>query len=783
MVIRIYWPKNVLETERSMGGRSAIIVGWNNNNTDLVVVATLPYLDPEFVEQLLQQDKTLSSALSGKRHNTSSTSLLSPTPSSSSLHLHHHLHHGRNNSRSSSYGLGLPQLCVLGTLNAGEQEQDPHFPISGHFNHSRVYLRVTLAKEVSSYPLHNIYSPEPNVYNGGAKYGELSFETSSSSSSYANTLKSKHRKRHSRHNNHHHHREPSSSFLAGHSNGQESFQVLLFRPPTARRMQYFSARPIGLALEEKSTLELVDEEYEKGLLEEQHIEQVHVAGTRSHSVRNRRDALDHAEVANACLTQMNCSGELGHALQKNCERLFPQLAERQHQFLMQQRRTRRSMSQSMVRSAQKVNKGLFNFLSMILSSIIPLFNQVCIWFLVLGRVLAEGALRVVEWRPLPLFCLKDVSALAQQFDLRLQQYCFWPLQYIRVRKRLASDSWPLNLPAGNVEYIRFYNSIWLVANDIILGIAICGLIQDNDSTILKHLNVAIDKYLIEQPRASILWLMGWPGGLKLNTELAHFLGELFLWVIEFWSHLLAYFRQYLPSILRLLAYSGFLGVTFTTSILCDLISFCTIHCYASYLASARLFRYQLLSLHSLSLLFRGQKRNVLRNRIDSCNYELDQLLVGTLLFMFQLFLLPTVGVFYLFFAFWRLSIVVVCAALESILACLNHFPLFALLLRAKDSHRLPGGLKVSFIGSSNDGSHIYVDIQSVPLAYGNIFKSYRTLGHRLRLHYLSFGVITRIMTGQFVPIQRSKLYGLLYSMLPARRASISTVFEELKSWL
>jgi len=30
-------------------------------------------------------------------------------------------------------------------------------------------------------------------------------------------------------------------------------------------------------------------------------------------------------------------------------------------------------------------------------------------------------------------------------------------------------------------------------------------------------------------------LMGWPAGLKLNTELAAFLGDLFLWVINHWS--------------------------------------------------------------------------------------------------------------------------------------------------------------------------------------------------------------------------------------------------------
>lgn len=751
MVVRVYWPINVLETEKSMGQRPAIIVGWNNNNTDLVVVATLPYLEPSFVEQLLENDRLLSSALNGKGGSSSGT--MSNSSSSASL----------NPRTTLKAKHGLPPLSVLGTLNATD-ELAPQFPAFS----SRVYLRATLAHD-SKYPVHEFYSFADNV--------GVSFE-----SSYISALRTKHRRKQSKHA---HTKSRSSSSIQdfADTSSDKAFQVLLFRPPTAKKMQYFSLHPIGLALEEKSSLELVDEEYEKNLLIEKDIENVLTANAGLQSVKDRSHCANQGNTLNDCVTQMNCSGELGHVLKSNCDRLFPQLAEQQRQYLVQQRRNRRSMSQSMIQSAQTVNKGLFYVISMLWQSFIPICRKCCMWLIILGRVAAELILRIVDWRPLPFLSFKDMSATAQQIDLRLQQYCFWPLQYNRIRNRLASDSWPLNIPAGNIEYIRFYNSIWLVANDVILGIAMCGLILDNEQAILAHLDIVLNKLLTEQPRMSILWLMGWPGGLKLNTELAMFLGELFLWVIEFWSQLLNSLQAIFPTILRILAYSGFLGVTFTISMICDLISFCTIHCYATYLASARLFRYQLLSLYSLSLLFRGKKRNVLRNRIDSCNYELDQLLVGTIFLMLQLFLLPTVMVFYSFFAFCRLSIVVVCAALESILACLNHFPLFAILLRIKDSHRIPGGIQFSFIESSADGSQSYVELTSVPLAFSHIFKSYRTLGHRLRMHYLSFGVVTRIMTGQFVPIRRSKLYGLLYSMLPMHRPSISTVLDELRTWM
>lgn len=125
----------------------------------------------------------------------------------------------------------------------------------------------------------------------------------------------------------------------------------------------------------------------------------------------------------------------------------------------------------------------------------------------------------------------------------------------------------------------------------------------------------------------------------------------------------------------------------------DLLSILTIHIYSFYLASARIFHWQLSILVSLFHLFRGKKHNVLRNRIDSCDYDLDQLLVGTILFTFLFFLLPTVVVFYLNFAIARMVIITLKAIFDTLLAFLNHFPLFALMLRFKDPRRLPGELQ------------------------------------------------------------------------------------------
>jgi phosphatidylinositol N-acetylglucosaminyltransferase subunit Q len=151
-------------------------------------------------------------------------------------------------------------------------------------------------------------------------------------------------------------------------------------------------------------------------------------------------------------------------------------------------------------------------------------------------------------------------------------------------------------------------------------------------------------------------------------------------------------RPALPQIIWFIGFSSFAGASMPIALFSDLLSILTIHIYSFYLASARIFHWQLNILISLFHLFRGKKHNVLRNRIDSCDYDLDQLLVGTILFTLLFFLLPTVVVFYLNFAVARMTIISLKAVFDTMLSCLNHFPLFALMLRVKDPQRLPGSL-------------------------------------------------------------------------------------------
>ncbi|KAF1973442.1 Gpi1-domain-containing protein [Bimuria novae-zelandiae CBS 107.79] len=577
--------------------------------------------------------------------------------------------------------------------------------------------------------------------------------------------------------------EPGTQFPRVHcpADTQMTLQVIIYDRPHPKYMQYLSLSPISLAIGDKvdgekwdPAFEGVEEEVEK----EQRRKAQLVEKLRLHSVI-AHSATEKELLLPMLVDQINCSYELNTVLQRNIGVIG--------------RRMKRAMSVSerVMESANtlwdRVNKAAAYLWWQWLY---PAIAQIFIMGLMAQRVTGEMMLQLLN-RPLgspEAPALKDISATAQQLDIRLQQLCYWPIQYMTLRKR--KGNWE-SITTSHPEYIRFYNSLWLVANDVIIGVALGSFILQNSYFVAAQFDMVFHEWSIEGLRGMITWLSEWPGGLKLNTELAVFLGDLFGWVIDSWANRLDILRPHLPVFIQLVGLSSYAGATMPISLFSDLASLLTVHIHAFYLASARIFYWQFSVLRSLFHLFRGKKRNVLRNRIDSCDYDLDQLLLGTILFTLLCFLLPTVLVFYLLFASARVAVIGLKAALETGLACLNHFPLFAIMLRFKDSRRLPGGVYFDLddqSGISNqpkDATTVsaptsYIRLKSIPLSFREIFHSYFELGHRIRKHYFSPRVALCLAYGETVPpIHRRNLYSLQYSMLPAKRVGIAELWQQL----
>ncbi|KAI0634356.1 Gpi1-domain-containing protein [Trametes polyzona] len=282
--------------------------------------------------------------------------------------------------------------------------------------------------------------------------------------------------------------------------------------------------------------------------------------------------------------------------------------------------------------------------------------------------------------------LRDFSTTADQLDVRLEQgiYVAGEVPYVYYDKActIASIS----------KYIKFHNCVWLVLNDIIIGVAFGSFLCENHDVLAQMLNDFNQYYLIHRMELALLWLNNWPAGLKLNTELSQFYCQSLIGVVSAWGWFLTKAAPYFPTLIWLVGASGWCGMTMIVSLLSDALGLLTAHLYACYFISATVFRHQLSLAGSLWNLFRGKRYNVLRNRIDSWDYELDQLLLGTILFTLVAFLYPTVLTYYALFATARLAVMMLHAVFDTVTALLNHFPLFALLLRVKDPLRLPGML-------------------------------------------------------------------------------------------
>ncbi|KAB8532568.1 hypothetical protein FH972_025513 [Carpinus fangiana] len=561
-------------------------------------------------------------------------------------------------------------------------------------------------------------------------------------------------------------------------------QLILYSRPRPDRMQYMSLDPISLALtdktdaldalvtpfgEEVDAAEKLEKQRRLALVEKLRLHTVHTYPSSQKEL-----------VLPTIVSQINCSLEINALLQKNIGAV--------------RRRARRtlSVSERVVESASDLwDYTRVNAESGFRSFIWPIITWIFIFSLMAHRIAAEMILMALSYRARPHYAaIKDMSATAQQIDLRLQQFCYWPIQHLTLRRR--KDTWQ-SISTSQAEYIRFYNSLWLVANDIIMGIAVGSYIIENADAVASLFDTVLWTWSLEGLNRMISWLMVYPAGLKLNNELAVFLGDLFLWVIDYWAGCMAALQPYFPTVIRIIGFASFAGATMPLSMASDLVSFTTLHIHCFYLASARIYSWQLTIIISLFHLFRGKKRNVLRNRIDSCDYELDQLLLGTILFTLLFFLLPTVLVFYLTFAIARMGIISLKAVLDTMLACLNHFPLFALMLRVKDPWRLPGGIRFELqetpsffakrVSIPIDGTeHVTgtprnptscITLKSIPLPLPAMFHEYNQLGSRIRKHYISLRVFLLLATGGFVPpLHRKNLYGLQYSMLPAVRVGI-----------
>lgn len=157
---------------------------------------------------------------------------------------------------------------------------------------------------------------------------------------------------------------------------------------------------------------------------------------------------------------------------------------------------------------------------------------------------------------------------------------------------------------------------------------------------------------------SVTFLEQFPAGFKLNVPLTQNMGHAIRYLVSLQQQFLestlwnlTYGEALLLPIL--LSISALCGWTTLLAILMDLWRLEGLHVWLLTSGFRQLYQIELFLLSALFRLFRGRKRNLLRHRTDSMNYDAMQLLVGTIGFCICIFLWTTIMVYYTFFVLFN----------------------------------------------------------------------------------------------------------------------------------
>jgi N-acetylglucosaminyl transferase component (Gpi1) len=187
-----------------------------------------------------------------------------------------------------------------------------------------------------------------------------------------------------------------------------------------------------------------------------------------------------------------------------------------------------------------------------------------------------------------------------------------------------------------------------------------------------------------------VWLESFPIGFKLNEQLTAILGHKIRSLMTLYQWLLLQVittRNTLVVQAGATVLSSFIALVFGAfglmALVMDVFLCAMVHVsFFAYLFGS-IVRAELYLLAALWRLFRGKKRNPLRRRTDTMEYDSLQLLVGIIVFSVSLFLFPTIGIYHAFFAALNL-VMVVSVSFTCILLCIvlwKKFPWGRLLLR------------------------------------------------------------------------------------------------------
>jgi hypothetical protein len=252
-------------------------------------------------------------------------------------------------------------------------------------------------------------------------------------------------------------------------------------------------------------------------------------------------------------------------------------------------------------------------------------------------------------------------------------------------------------PQSAKKHAAYWDNLLTTILDMLLGILFGCVILYYLTTDTTTAAAAIPYYVATKESSlafltqKISWLEEFPGGFKLNVPLTQnmgheirnllFLHQMFLRA-TFWNP--AFIQSYLVPFLGSIGI--FCGWTSLLAVIVDLQRLEMLHITILAVCFRTLYKAELYLLAALWRLFRGRKRNVLRHRTDTMEYDAMQLLVGTICFCICIFLWTTIWVYYTFFVFWNICLHLPIVALWLFYALGRSIPWASLFWRMTRQH-------------------------------------------------------------------------------------------------
>ena len=233
---------------------------------------------------------------------------------------------------------------------------------------------------------------------------------------------------------------------------------------------------------------------------------------------------------------------------------------------------------------------------------------------------------------------------------------------------------------------------------MLAGCLILFLIIRFKTFFITLLNIVGQHLHLEYLQNKIYWLLGYPAGFKPNLNLAHFLGNIVLELINIWNYLTTFMTEIRYGIISYVSLVGLFGFSVQIAAINDFIFLCSGCLLLIYSGFAFLYRNTLKMIRTLFKLFRGRKYNVIRQRDDDSDFGIAELYLGVFIITLIIFLLPTVAIYY-YYAF--ISIILMVMSLQGFCTAgqilITEFPYFLLCWSFLQPYILPNSIRMELL--------------------------------------------------------------------------------------